>query len=76
VSTLKLYECFLTACHSYIYGRQIVYDGNFSAQLFKQKHPEDDVQLSDGSGFMVSRERYQEHLKVAKTMKQVSESFS
>jgi hypothetical protein len=48
-----------------------VFDGNFSAEQLKMKHPEDDVHLTDGDGFMVTDSRYKEHLKVAKEIKQV-----
>ena len=48
-----------------------MYDGNFSAQLFKPKVPGDDVHLGEGTGFMVGDHRYKEHLKVAKDSKQV-----
>ena len=55
----------------WIYARQTVYDGNFSAELFKPKTPEDDVRLADGTGFMVGQERYNAHLKVATEIKEV-----
>ena len=50
----------------------MVYDGNFSAELYKPKVPEDDVQLANSTGFMVGREWYHEHLKVATEIKQLS----
>jgi len=48
-----------------------VYDGNFSAEQLKMKHPEDDVRLSDGHSFMVTSGPYGKHLKVAKEIKEV-----
>jgi hypothetical protein len=42
-------------------------DGNFQAE-----HPENDVPLSDGTGFMVSKEPYKSHLKSAVERRQVS----
>jgi hypothetical protein len=53
------------------YIRQYAVDGNFTADHLKQKHPEDDVWLTDGTGFIVSRNDYLEHLKIAKTYKEV-----
>lgn len=35
------------------------------------KHPEDDVHLTNGDGFMVAEGRYKEHLKVATEIKEV-----
>ena len=58
--------------YSFVYTRQVVYDGNFSAELYKPKFPEDDVQLTNGTGFMVGKKRYHEHLKMATEIKQVS----
>jgi hypothetical protein len=48
-----------------------VYDSNFSAEQLKMKHPDDDVDISNGHGFMVTRGPYGEHLSVAKEMKEV-----
>jgi len=35
------------------------------------KRPEDDVHLTDGTGFMTQDEQYQSHLKVAIEIKEV-----
>lgn len=35
------------------------------------KHPDDDVDISNGHGFMVTREPYKAHLLVAKELKEV-----
>jgi hypothetical protein len=48
-----------------------VIDGNFTAVHLRQKHPENDVFLSDGTSYMTCREPYQEHLKIAKDRKEV-----
>ena len=40
----------------------IMGDGNFKAEHMKMKHPEHDVALFDGKGFMVERAPYQHHL--------------
>ena len=40
-------------------------DGNFQAEHMRMRNPENDVPLSDGSGFMVSKELYKLHLKLA-----------
>lgn len=53
------------------FSRGFVFDGNFSAEQLKMKHPEDDVHLTNGDGFMVAEGRYKEHLKVAKEIKEV-----
>jgi hypothetical protein len=40
------------------------------------KHPEDDVLLSDGHGFLVTGAPYEGHLTVAKELKEVSQQSS
>ena len=47
-------------------------DGNFQAEHMKMKNPENDVPLSNGTGFMVSKEPYESHLKSAVERVQVS----
>jgi len=37
----------ITVANRWIYSWQIVYDGNFSAELFKPKTPENDIHLVD-----------------------------
>ena len=61
----------MTVSNRWIYSWQIVYDGNFSAELFKPKVPKDDIRLADGAGFMVGQDRYQAHLKVVTEIKEV-----
>ena len=47
-------------------------DGNFQAEHMKMRNPENDVPLSDGTGFMVSKKPYESHLKSAAKRQQVS----
>jgi hypothetical protein len=47
------------------------FDGNFSAEQLRMKKPDDDVQISNGHGFMVTAEPYTAHLRVAKELKEV-----
>jgi hypothetical protein len=53
------------------YRRCIVVDGNFSAEHMKMKCPKDDVWLSNGVGYMVEHEPYQNHLTMTIEAKQV-----
>ena len=46
-------------------------DGNFQAEHMRMRNPENDVPLSDGSGFMVSKEPYELHLKSAVERREV-----
>lgn len=39
-------------------------DGNFKAEYLWERHPDDQVSLSDGHGYMVSRKEYQSYLQV------------
>ena len=47
-------------------------DGNFQAEHMKMRNPENDAQLSDGTGFMVSKNQYESHLKTAVERQQVN----
>jgi len=47
-------------------------DGNFQAEHMRMRNPENDVPLSDGKGFMVSKKPYELHLKSAVERRQVS----
>ena len=40
-------------------------DGNFQAEHMRMRNPENDVALSDGTGFMVNKSLYESHLKLA-----------
>ena len=50
-------------------------DGNFQVEHMRMKNSENDVPLSDGTGFMVSKEPYKLHLKSAVERRQVSSVF-
>ena len=56
----------------WLLNRTYVMDGHFSAEHLKMRNPWDDVILTDGSGFMVQNEPYQQHLKIAREVKDVS----
>lgn len=47
-------------------------DGNFQAEHMRMRNPENDVALSEGTGFMVGRKQYESHLKSAVERQQVS----
>lgn len=47
-------------------------DGNFQAEHMKMKNLQNDVLLSNGTGFMVSKKPYKSHLKLAAKRQQVS----
>jgi hypothetical protein len=51
--------------------RSFVVDGNFTADHIKQKRPDDDVWLNDGTGMMTAREPYASHIAAAKEVKSV-----
>lgn len=55
-----------------LFMRGFIMDGNFQAEHMKMKNPENDVPLSDGTGFMVSKKPYESHLKSATERQQVS----
>ena len=50
-------------------------DGNFQVEHMRMKNPENNVSLSDGTGFMVSKKPYKLHLKLAVERRQVSSLF-
>ena len=47
-------------------------DGNFQAEHMKMRNPENDISLSDGTRFMVSKIPYESHLESAVERRQVS----
>jgi hypothetical protein len=49
-------------------------DGNFKAIHLRQKHPENDVFLSDGTGCMTKREPYSKYLQAVKDAEMDAES--
>ena len=50
-------------------------DGNFQAEHMRMRNPENDVALSDGTGFMVNKSLYESHLKSAVERRQVRYMF-
>ncbi|KAG1882030.1 hypothetical protein C8R48DRAFT_767001 [Suillus tomentosus] len=57
----------------WIYARSLVMDGNFKAEHLHPTRPEDEVWLTDGRCFMVTREQYKMHLAGAKENAHMSE---
>jgi hypothetical protein len=55
--------------------RGFMMDGNFQAEHMTMRNPENDIPLSEGTGFMVSRIPYELHLKSAGERRQVSSIF-
>jgi hypothetical protein len=54
-----------------LFMRGFMMDGNFQAEHMKMRNPENDVPLSDGAGFMVSKKLYELHLKSTVERRQV-----
>lgn len=48
-----------------LFMRGFIMDGNFKAEHMKMRNPENDIPLSKGTGFMVSRIPYALHLQSA-----------
>jgi hypothetical protein len=48
-----------------LFMRGFMMDGNFQAEHMKMRNPENDVPVSEGAGFMVSRKPYELHLQSA-----------
>ncbi|KAH9028953.1 hypothetical protein EDB85DRAFT_1867506, partial [Lactarius pseudohatsudake] len=46
-----------------LFMRGFMMDGNFQAEHMKMRNPENDIPLSEGTGFMVSQKPYESHLK-------------
>lgn len=49
----------------------LVIDGNFKADHVRMRNPKDDVELTNGEGYMVEDTRYKEHIASAREVKQV-----
>lgn len=58
-----------------LFMRGFMMDGNFKAEHMRMRNPENDVALSDGTGFMVSKSLYESHLKSAVERRQVRYMF-
>jgi hypothetical protein len=52
--------------------RGFMMNGNFQAEHMRMRNPENNVLLSDGTEFMVSKKPYELHLKSAVERRQVS----
>ncbi|KAG2085886.1 uncharacterized protein F5147DRAFT_748656 [Suillus discolor] len=55
----------------WLYARSLVMDGNFKAEHLHPTRPEDEVWLTDGMCFMVTRDEYKAHLAGAKDHVQI-----
>ena len=58
-------------CSREKYYRVLVIDGNFKGDHVRMRNPTDDVELTNGEGYMVEQKRYQDYLSTAKEVKQV-----
>jgi len=72
ISSWKLPTSFDSFLSKNLFMRGFIMDGNFQAEHMRMKNPENDVPLSDGTGFMVSKKPYELHLKSAVERQQVS----
>ena len=62
----------LTFCFSKnLFMQGFIMDGNFQVEHMRMRNPENDVPLSDGTGFMVRKKPYEAHLKSAAEKQQV-----
>lgn len=57
----------------WVLWRNIVTDGNMKAEHMRNDRADDDVALTDGTGFMVSTLPYLQHLATTKEPKQVGD---
>src|SRR5258708_29282682 len=55
-----------------LFMQSFMMDGNFQVEHMRMKNPDDDIPLSDGAGFMVSKKPYKSHLKSAVERRQVA----
>lgn len=68
-----LYSLMLTdSSQRLLYRPQIVVDGNMKLVHLRMKHLENDVSLSDGEQFMITRGPYAHHLSTAPERQTVS----
>ena|ERR1700679_392650 len=54
---------------NWVTRRTITVDGNFHADHIKMRRPDLDIKLTNGLGYMVEEDQYQEYLSVAKEPK-------
>lgn len=72
ITSLTEYKALLTySCLRYKYRRLVNPDGNFTAQHNQMRRPDLDVALTDGDGYCVGVDQYEEHLKAAGEVKEV-----
>ena len=55
----------------WLYCRNIVVNGNFSAEHMKMQNPGNDISLSNGKGYMVEWSDYSKHLNITLPTKEV-----
>ena len=53
----------ITHLNRWKFQRTLLADGNFKQEHLKMKNPSDDVPLSDGHGYMVTKQDFQLYLK-------------
>ena len=51
--------------------RTLVADGNFKQDHLRSKNPQDDVALSDGQGYMVGKEPFDQYISSAPVLPKV-----
>ena len=67
----KLWQIWHYHFSDVLFMRGFMMDRNFQAEHMKMRNPENDVSLSEGTGFMVSRIPYELHLQSASERQQV-----
>lgn len=50
-------------------------DGNFTAEHMHMRNPQDDVELTNGTGYFVERQPYEQHIRETIEVKQVKRGF-
>ena len=58
------------------YTRTINLDGNFKAEHMRMRHPDNDIPIADGTGFMVGTRRYKDYLTETAEEKRVRSLLS
>ena len=56
--------------------RTLVADGNFKQDHLRSKNPQDDVALSDGQGYMVGKEDFDQYISSAPVLPQAVMEYS
>jgi len=60
----------------WVYMRTFVMDGNFSAQHMKMRIQDNDVPITNGTGFMAETSRYSKHLMVSRGNTEVKSVYA